>query len=298
MYTVHFTTLSKDEPAALRQTFMFSSTMRACWSTVTSGILPVRRSIGVRPETNTNSPARITGLSGMPSFFRWRLTPGTSMTSFFTFLMVPLIVAPAKAGAHLPQKNKRGPRLRGDDVESVLIKHLLNRSPLARDGEREHEEDARLLRHEVVADDEAVGILLRRGHDAAVPRARGEDDRDARLYRTLSGLEEGGGKRTAAEADEHDPGRAALGERVDQHAVGAGVRVHDIHARQILAAAHVERGLRGVRARDAAVEEDARVRVDVAQHAEVAAVERVDAERVGLGDIARALDLVVEDGQH
>jgi hypothetical protein len=66
---VHLSTLSSEEPAALRQTFMFSSTMRVCFSTVMSGILPVRRSVGVSPETKTKFPARITGFNGMPSFF-------------------------------------------------------------------------------------------------------------------------------------------------------------------------------------------------------------------------------------
>src|SRR5688500_208481 len=157
---VHFTTLSNEEPAAFRHTFMFSSTMRACLSTVTSGILPVRRSIGVRPETKTKLPARITGLSGMPSFLRCRLPPGTSMPSCFTVPMALLGPPPSRG------------RL---SVISIFVKHLLNRRSLARDRQCQHEQDARLLRHQVVADDEAVGVLLRRGHDAAVPGAGGED---------------------------------------------------------------------------------------------------------------------------
>src|SRR5688500_10359767 len=153
---------------------MFSSTMRACLSTVTSGILPVRRSIGVRPETKTRLPARITGLSGMPSFFRCRLTPGTSITSFFTFPMILL-----------------GRRLRevGDDNALVLVEHVMNRGAFLRKRKRQHEQDARLLRHQVVADDEAVGVFLRRGDDAAVPGAGGEDDRDAGLHRALAAVQ-------------------------------------------------------------------------------------------------------------
>src|SRR5581483_9810493 len=156
-----------EEPAAFRQTFMFSSTIFVCFSTVTSGILPVRRSVGVRPETKTKLPARITGLSGMPSFFRCQLTPGTSMTSFFTFF-----IGLSQAAARL----------------LILVEHLLDRLPLARDRESEHEQDARFLRHEVVADDEAVNVLFRRHHDAAVPRAGGEHHRDARLQRALAGV--------------------------------------------------------------------------------------------------------------
>ena len=47
-----------------------------------------------------------------------------------------------------------------------------------------------------------------------------------------------------------------------------------------------------------AVEQHARVGIDVAEYAEVAAVESVDAEGVRLGHVARALDLVVEDREH
>src|SRR5690349_20140209 len=126
---------------------MFSSTIFVCFSTVTSGISPVRRSVGVRPDTKTKLPARSTGLSGMPSFFRCQLTPGTSMTYFLTFFM------------------------------SVLVEHLLDRFALPRYREREHEKDARLLRHEVVADDEPRGLELRRDDDAAVPGTRGEHHR-------------------------------------------------------------------------------------------------------------------------
>src|SRR5947209_11277222 len=114
---------------------MFSSTIFVCFSTVTSGILPVRRSVGVRPETKTKSPARITGLSGIPSFFRCQLTPGTSMTSFFTFFI-----------SLLPCCHPRERR-----VDLVRVEHLLDRLALSRDGEREQQKDARLLRHEVVA---------------------------------------------------------------------------------------------------------------------------------------------------
>src|SRR6185312_429229 len=134
---------------------MLSSTCLVCFSTVTSGILPVRRSIGVKPETNTKLPARITGLSGMPSFLRCTLTPGTSMTSFLIFRIAFLL---------------------------ILVEHLLKGLRLPRHGEREHEKDARLLRHEVVADDEALRLHPWGGNHAPIPRARRQHHRDARLY--------------------------------------------------------------------------------------------------------------------
>src|SRR5688500_19389711 len=131
---------------------MFSSTMRACLSTVTSGIFPVRRSIGVRPETNTKLPARITGLSGMPSFFRCTLTPGTSMTSFFTFPMGSFAVQKKQTGSP-PSRGRHSGFL-------VLVEHFLNRRALLGDGEREHEQDARFLRHQVVAGDNRKSTRL------------------------------------------------------------------------------------------------------------------------------------------
>src|ERR1043166_1414373 len=279
MYTVHFTTFLSDEPAAFRQTFMFSSTIFVCFSTVTSGILPVRRSVGVRPETKTKLPARITGLSGMPSFFRCQLTPGTSITSFFTFVITAspseIWAAPRESGD--PCFRHWVPAFAGTTRGSLMrVEHLLNRVALPRDGEREHEKNARFLRHQVVADDEAVRLFLRRDDHAAVPGARGEHDWDAGLHGALAGVEDRGGIRAAAEAAKHHAIGPMRGERVHQHAVGAGVRINDVDARQLLPSAQVERRRHSVWPRDTAVEEDARIRVDVAEHAEVAALERVD----------------------
>ena len=175
---------------------MLSSTWRACLSTVTSRILPVRRSIGVRPGNEDETAGADHRVERDAFLLQVLLTPGTSMTSFLIFF--------------------------------IARRTSLNGAALARDGKGKHEQYARLLRHQVVADDEAVGVLLRRDDHAAVPRARGEHHRDAGFRCALSGLEERRGERAAAEADEHDAGRPALDEGVDQDAISAGIGVDDV----------------------------------------------------------------------
>ena len=58
-YTVHFTTLASDEPAAARQSFICSSTISVWRSTGKRLISPVAGSYGGMFDTNTKSPARI-----------------------------------------------------------------------------------------------------------------------------------------------------------------------------------------------------------------------------------------------
>jgi hypothetical protein len=109
--------------------------------------------------------------------------------------------------------------------------------------------------------------------DAPGGGAGGEHHRDIRLHGALAGLEEGAGKGAAAESGQHEAVGAALAQRIDQHAVGAAIGVHDVDAGQRLSASHVEGRGAGVETGDVAVEQHLPVGVDVSQAAEVAAAE-------------------------
>ena len=72
------------------------------------------------------------------------------------------------------EEYKRGAE--SGQATSVLVEHLLYGVAVVGDGEAEHEEEAGLLGHEVVGDDEAL-LVLAGGHDhAAGAGAAGEDD--------------------------------------------------------------------------------------------------------------------------
>src|SRR5215210_2094524 len=68
MYTVHFTTLSNDVPAASRQALTPSSTVWVCRTISPCTNSPVAKSIGGIPETKMNPLALTTGERGTFAF--------------------------------------------------------------------------------------------------------------------------------------------------------------------------------------------------------------------------------------
>jgi hypothetical protein len=72
----------------------------------------------------------------------------------------------------------------------------------------------------------------------------------------------------------------------------------DVDARQVGAPADIELRVGRVASHRPPVDGDATVGIRVAQHPEVGAPEGLESQRGGLGDVARGLDLVVEEHQH
>ena len=133
--------------------------------------------------------------------------------------------------------------------------------------------------------------------DAARARARALHHRDALAYRLRHRREIGGGRHAGREARRDQPLGARGDEGAHRAAVGAGIGIGDVDARQRLDACDVELGIGHVAPLGLAIEGDA-VGVGVAQNAEVRCAEGLHAPVRGLGHLARRLDLVVQQHQH
>ena len=163
----------------------------------------------------------------------------------------------------------------------------------SRAGEPEHEQDARLLRGQVVGGHRGVRVrgAERRDPPAPDPRAVGDDDTGPR--RLVQRVELGRRHEARSESGRDDPLRAGVHARAHRGAVRAGPGVDDVDPGQGVESARVELGIRGAPAQRRAVEHDA-VGVRVPERPEVRAAEGLQAQRGGLGAFARGLDLVVQ----
>ena len=186
----------------------------------------------------------------------------------------------------------------------VLREHPLNFGGIARAGQGEHQQHARLDRREILAGDPAADFLRRRSGIAATAssasrrdpsgaRARRRDDEHALLRRVVDAFLLRPARGSRARARDDDPLRAGVGGGLDQIAVGSLVHEQHIDPRQFGHRHDVEFAVGGVTLERRAVESDA-IGVHDSEDAVAAALERVQAKRVGLGDLSRCVDLVVE----
>ena len=189
----------------------------------------------------------------------------------------------------------------------ILREHPLDFGGIARAGQREHQQHARLDRREILSGNPAADVLWGRPGIAATAstaarrdpsgaRARRRDDEHAFLRRVVDAFLLGSARRSRTGARDDDPFRAGVGGGLDQIAVGSLVDEQHIDPRQFRHRHDVEFAAGGVTLQRRAVEGDA-IRVHHAEDAVAAGLERVQAKRVGLGDLSRRVDLVVEHDQ-
>src|SRR3954447_9945755 len=115
------------------------------------------------------------------------------------------------------------------------IEHRLYLGRIARLGERELQEDARLLRVEVLRDDKTEGVVIDlhvAGYPAAPNPRAAEDDR-ALFGKSREGLLGALRHVPVADTREHETLSTGLGARFDEPGIHIGVRVDDLHPREI-----------------------------------------------------------------
>ena len=137
-----------------------------------------------------------------------------------------------------------------------------------------------------------------RGSTRPLPGPARQHDQHAVPACLEQGLVLRGGRHAGRERRDDDRPCAGRDEGIDGGAVGAGIGVRDVDARQVSPPPHVELGIRGMAPRRPAVDGDAAIGVGITQHAEVRAPERLESKGRGLGDLTGGLDLVVEDDEH
>ena len=162
----------------------------------------------------------------------------------------------------------------------------------------QHQQDAGLLRAEILAgDDAAVAQAAARGDPAAERPAALHDD-DPGLGRALE-RDALLGRRAARREPGRDQAARPGGDcRVDQRAIGAGIGIDDVDPRQWRG--QVERGKWGVghvSPQRGAVEVHT-VAVDMTERAEIERAEGLHPVGRGLDHVAGGMDLVIEDGEH
>ena len=143
-----------------------------------------------------------------------------------------------------------------------------------------------------------MGVLrCAQPRDPSAPDPRAVDDGDPRPRRLVQRFELGRGYEARRESGRDDALRARVHAGPDGGAVGAGIGGDDVDPGQGVEATHVELGVRRVPAQRCAVERHP-VGVRVPERPEVRAAERLQAQRRGLGALARGLDLVVQHDHH
>src|SRR4051794_17015273 len=115
------------------------------------------------------------------------------------------------------------------------IEHRLYLGRIARLGERELQEDARLLRIEVLRGDKTEGVVidLHVARYPAAPNPRAADDDCALLGESREGLLGALRHVPVADTREHDTLSTGLGARINEPGIHIGVRVDDLHPREI-----------------------------------------------------------------
>ena len=193
----------------------------------------------------------------------------------------------------------------------VLAEHPLHLVAIVRLRQRDHQQHARLDRRVILAGDgelparscAGVGGVRRlvarrrsRRRDAAAAGARAGDDEHALRRRVVDALVLRAAGRARAGHRDHDALRAVVHRGLDQVARRALVDHDHVDARQLGHLGDVELDLLVVPLRDLVEEHDA-IAIDDAELAVFAAAERLQPQRVGLGDVARGVDLVVQHHQ-
>src|SRR5882757_9684508 len=163
----------------------------------------------------------------------------------------------------------------------------------SRDGQGEGEQQSRLLGIEIVGAQHAHRAQPGTVERDAASGARRHHDRNAGLDRGLDRLLLAGRDHARSEGGQDDSLRAHRGEGADRRAVGSGVGIGDVHARQGVQRRDIEFGVRRVAPFGAAVVAHV-LAVDAAEHAEVRRPEGLQTEGRGLCRLARRLNFVVE----
>src|SRR5437667_6580954 len=117
-------------------------------------------------------------------------------------------------------------------IQSISLECLSNLLRIARPGKHQTQKDASLLWTQIVAGDDRHVAKIAARRDSSARSSTTLDHDDTACLNTLQCLGLQWGDESRRETSHHDPGCPSRSRRFNQSAIGACIRVNDVHAWQ------------------------------------------------------------------